>query len=525
LLFRKNMPLTRRHSIFAGLAALTLLGCGEGLTSSPDIQQVSGDVSAYGSPPDAATTIAFEDLADDVGTRANTMTRTLIRSASAYASFFGHAPPAAVDFSTEWVMFYATGSQPTDGIQAHFNVLLRVGSSLIAVTQFLSPGVSCTVQKVTTAPYDLIKFPAQPGSSAQFFKDDLAINCSGGSKCGPVCDIYCQYGNVVDANGCPTCQCNPTPPDPCSTVKCAGGTHCDSGKCLPDGVSCGGLAGKPCPGSGQCADDPYDSCDPAAGGADCPGICSCIQTVACPANTMFNSDPSVCACVTPPPDPCSTVKCSGGTHCDSGKCIPDGVACGGLAGTPCPGGGKCGDDPYDSCDPAAGGLDCPGICSCVQSVACPANTMFNSDPSVCSCVPAAPDPCATANCSAGTHCDYGKCVPDGVACGGFAGTPCPGGGKCGDDPYDSCDPAAGGADCPGVCSCVQSVACPANTMFDSDPAVCACVSAANPCPPEKCPSPAPLVPTVECGDGSTAGPVCMLISNSCAWAITNCAGS
>jgi hypothetical protein len=29
--------------------------------------------------------------------------------------------------------------------------------------------------------------------------------------CGPVCAIYCQYGNVLDENGCPTCTCNPPP--------------------------------------------------------------------------------------------------------------------------------------------------------------------------------------------------------------------------------------------------------------------------------------------------------------------------
>ena len=36
-------------------------------------------------------------------------------------------------------------------------------------------------------------------------------------------------------------------------------------------------------------------------------------------------------------------------------------------------------------------------------------------------------------------------------CGGFAGTPCPEGFTCVDDPRDRCDPASGGADCSGVC--------------------------------------------------------------------------
>ncbi|MBA4142246.1 MAG: Kazal-type serine protease inhibitor domain protein [Nitrosospira sp.] len=36
---------------------------------------------------------------------------------------------------------------------------------------------------------------------------------------------------------------------------------------------CGGIAGFPCPAGKTCVDDPSDDCDPARGGADCPGIC------------------------------------------------------------------------------------------------------------------------------------------------------------------------------------------------------------------------------------------------------------
>ena len=32
--------------------------------------------------------------------------------------------------------------------------------------------------------------------------------------CGPVCDIYCEFGNVPDAQGCPTCACNKAPIPP-----------------------------------------------------------------------------------------------------------------------------------------------------------------------------------------------------------------------------------------------------------------------------------------------------------------------
>jgi hypothetical protein len=39
------------------------------------------------------------------------------------------------------------------------------------------------------------------------------------------------------------------------------------------GRSCGGFGGISCPRGQTCVDDPYDSCDPRYGGADCGGVC------------------------------------------------------------------------------------------------------------------------------------------------------------------------------------------------------------------------------------------------------------
>lgn len=41
----------------------------------------------------------------------------------------------------------------------------------------------------------------------------------------------------------------------------------------PGGQFCGGIAGVPCPEGFVCKDAPGDGCNPAQGGADCPGIC------------------------------------------------------------------------------------------------------------------------------------------------------------------------------------------------------------------------------------------------------------
>src|SRR5262245_45823738 len=58
----------------------------------------------------------------------------------------------------------------------------------------------------------------------------------GGTQCGPVCEIYCQYGNVKDASGCPTCACNP-PPTLCQANEC-GATDLIAMLC-PDGSAAG----------------------------------------------------------------------------------------------------------------------------------------------------------------------------------------------------------------------------------------------------------------------------------------------
>ncbi|XP_060076156.1 BPTI/Kunitz domain-containing protein 4-like [Ylistrum balloti] len=41
------------------------------------------------------------------------------------------------------------------------------------------------------------------------------------ADCGPVCMMYCRYGNVMDERGCPLCKCNPGPhTDQCEKSVC-----------------------------------------------------------------------------------------------------------------------------------------------------------------------------------------------------------------------------------------------------------------------------------------------------------------
>jgi len=426
----------RNVSLLIALPALALMGCSDGPSSDEDVQRVAGDVGALAGTPDAASTITFTTFTDDVGDQAATETRTLIRNARGYQALFGHAPPAAVDFSREWVMFYAAGTKATGGYDASFLVLLRSGPRLLAVTQLISPGAACTVTQAVTTPHVFIKFPAQSGTTAQFYKNDSIDDCV---------------------------------PNLCAAVTCPAGNACDptTGQCVPNTtpVPCGGLTGAGCPGQGTCTDDPRDGCDPQKGGADCGGVCTCVQNQACAKDAQFDSSPAVCACVPSKPmcGPVCDIYCEFGNVTDANGCL------------------------------------------------------------TCACNPPPTDPCATVKCAAGTHCAAGKCVGDSVSCGGFAGKACPGEGKCVDDPSDSCDPAHGGADCTGICSCVETVLCASTERFDSSPSVCACVPVtADPCA-QGCPGPAPASVTTMCSDGTTAGPTCAPnASGTCAWTVTRC---
>jgi hypothetical protein len=170
------------------------------------------------------------------------------------------------------------------------------------------------------------------------------VPCAG-KACGDGCTIcdpsdptcvetavvkYCQLDGSCGATQ-PECG----PVDPCATVRCAAGTHCESGLCVPDAprVACGGIAAFRCPGAGQCIDDPTDSCDPNSGGADCGGVCLCAAEGLCVPGFHWDSSPNACSCV---PDKRTSTKPCGGRTCGAkeyccnascGICAPVGGGC------------------------------------------------------------------------------------------------------------------------------------------------------------------------------------------------------
>jgi hypothetical protein len=219
---------------------------------------------------------------------------------------------------------------------------------------------------------------------------------------------------------------------------------------------CGGIAGIACPGGQQCIDVPNDGCDPAKGGADCSGLCQPKDPNQC---TDDNQCPKVAApCVTCPDGSQSCPK----SWCEQGTCKVEFPTC----GNPSP---QCKDDnecvaPAGPCQQCAdGSFVCPkawceaGVCKTFFPT-CPTPAPMCKTDKEC---PRSLAPCKL--CADGSTacpvswCDNGQCkmtfqsCPV-ATCGGFAGLPCKDPSqKCIDDPNDSCDPNAGGADCPGIC--------------------------------------------------------------------------
>lgn len=151
------------------------------------------------------------------------------------------------------------------------------------------------------------------------------------------------------------------------------------------GPFCGGIAGIPCAGEGDCVDDPRDDCDPEGGGADCSGVCECNSIGLCIEGYHWDSSPNVCTCV-PDVNPCAAVLCPPDTQC---------VANGDTA----------------SCEPI--------ITDPCATVRCAAGTQCVANGDTATCEPIAGERCGRVTCAPGLTCcnaSCGMCVPPGQFC-------------------------------------------------------------------------------------------------------------
>lgn len=180
--------------------------------------------------------------------------------------------------------------------------------------------------------------PGRRGAAARLFVVAALLVPVSLAGCGALEDLIDEIGQ--HGGGSASGGAGGGTSDPCATVDCDVGRHCEAQKveCIkapcppvaacvlnvtpPSGPTCGSIAGKPCPGMGKCVDNPNDSCDPAKGGADCGGICTCVETVLCTKGAKFDSSPSVCACVPEKPvcGPVCLIYCPFGNVLDSQGC-------------------------------------------------------------------------------------------------------------------------------------------------------------------------------------------------------------
>jgi hypothetical protein len=164
----------------------------------------------------------------------------------------------------------------------------------------------------------------------------IAAGGAGGSTmCGPVCDIYCPYGNATDAQGCALCKCNPPPT--CAPVKCMpcpygslkDANGCDTCQCIGKcpSIACPAIYcefGSPTDPNGcpTCGCNPPPVCDAVACNLYCANgfqkdargcsVCACNPTGACSA--------AECSMTAPPPvvggavaDPVAPPRCTDGS--------------------------------------------------------------------------------------------------------------------------------------------------------------------------------------------------------------------
>jgi hypothetical protein len=124
-----------------------------------------------------------------------------------------------------------------------------------------------------------------------------------GRTCPPICDIFCEYGNVLDSNGCQTCSCNPPPKADAGASKDA--VVCPSvclSLCLYGNV----LDSNGCP---TCTCNPPPPPDAGADvlRSDSGSVCPALKCKACPFGYLKDaSGCETCDCAADPNTPCSS---------------------------------------------------------------------------------------------------------------------------------------------------------------------------------------------------------------------------
>lgn len=294
-----------------GLLVVTMValaGCsGDPGSEGEELGEVSEELRG-------AKPIAFESF-DDFAPSRTTPLRVVITSAAQYDAYVGHAPPVSINWSKEWVVFYAAGVQSTGGYAASIESIGASGRTLGVTTKLVRPGEGCMVTMALTNPQAFAKFdrpsPRPRYASYKRLFEDRDCSAPTGPTCGGIAALQCPGAGQCMENLNDSCDPNNGGADcggicECNALgMCVQGFHWDPSPtvcgCVADTTPttprCGGIAGIQCPGAGQCVDDPNDSCDPQNGGADCGGVCECTALGMCVQGFRWDSSNAVCGCV------------------------------------------------------------------------------------------------------------------------------------------------------------------------------------------------------------------------------------
>jgi|GEM_PF-974385 len=107
----------------------------------------------------------------------------LFTSAAEFQSHFGVAPPASIDFSTHWAMYYSAGRRNLAGFDARITEVVDNTNELFVFYELQVPGEGCSVFDYTVPTWTLVSFP-QPSSGATaltpiFGEDDFDCTTGG----------------------------------------------------------------------------------------------------------------------------------------------------------------------------------------------------------------------------------------------------------------------------------------------------------------------------------------------------------
>jgi hypothetical protein len=183
-------------AIVLSAAALLGLGCGDAEVPSDLATDLRSDELGEVGKPDGD---GFEAIVDDVSDRATTPAYRIFTTAASYARYFGHSPPSAIDWSTEWVAYYSAGVQSSGGFEASFTLIGSYPAlwpeTLVLSTNLAAPGDGCFVTAALTPAYALVKFrrPTERVRIARIYRSTSVVSCEetpcGNTTCGQ--GYYC----------------------------------------------------------------------------------------------------------------------------------------------------------------------------------------------------------------------------------------------------------------------------------------------------------------------------------------------